>query len=66
MRPPKKRGSANISRLSKANSLRDLAIMEEKLGKRYGDNYTTEVNKFWKGYYKDKYNEKEKNTPASL
>jgi hypothetical protein len=64
--PPQKRGSGNMARLSKAGSLRDLADMEDKLSKRYGDNYTSQVNTFWKDYYKDKYNEKQKNTPASV
>ena len=40
-RPSQKRGSGNMSRHSKAGSLRDLADMEDKLSKRYGDNYTT-------------------------
>jgi hypothetical protein len=36
--------------------------MQEKLSTRYGENYTDEVNKYWKNYYRNKLSSQKDNT----
>ena len=59
-KPRKQKLMKNTKQLKNARSLRDLAEMEDQLSEQYGENFTEDVNTFWKEYYKTKFKNKEK------